>query len=47
MKEMDLSGLEKTGNGQLSGERQLAVTGWLFNEFGDDQATADGRRLVN
>jgi hypothetical protein len=47
MKEMDLFGLEKIGNGQLSEERQLPVTGWLFNEFGDDQATAERRRLVN
>jgi len=47
MKESNVSGWKKIPRSQLSGERRLPVTGWLFNEFDGDQATAVWRRLVN
>jgi hypothetical protein len=31
MKEIHLSGWEKISKSLLSGERRLALTGWLFN----------------
>ena len=47
MTETHLSRWEKIPRSRLSGERRLALTSWIFNEFDGEQVTAVWRRLVN